>query len=97
MKGHVKDDDRAASLSGSSMLSSGHLPLTEILTCIARFAVQAVAGADGAGLTLLEPDRADALVTGAFAARVDAAQYGLGEGTPAQTRPGTGSPSSPAC
>ena len=77
----AEDDDLAASLQGLSVLSAGRLPLTELLTRVARYAVQAIPGADGAGLTLIEHHRADTIVTtAAFVAEVDAVQYGLGEG-----------------
>lgn len=77
----AEEDDLAASLRGLSVLSAGHLPLEEMLTRVARYAVQAIPGADGAGLTLIEQHRADTLVTTAdFVAEVDAVQYGLGEG-----------------
>ncbi|HEY0240934.1 MAG TPA: GAF and ANTAR domain-containing protein [Friedmanniella sp.] len=77
----VEDDDLAASLQGLSVLSAGRLPLEEMLTRVARYAVQAIPGADGAGLTLIEQHRADTLVTTAtFVAEVDAVQYNLGEG-----------------
>ena len=52
-----------------------------MLTRVARYAVQAIPGADGAGLTLIEQHRADTIVTTAgFVAEVDAVQYGIGEG-----------------
>ncbi len=77
----VEDDDLAASLQGLSVLSASRLPLEEMLTRVARYAVQAIPGADGAGLTLIEQHRADTLVTTAtFVAEVDAVQYNLGEG-----------------
>lgn len=76
-----EDDDLAASLRGLSVLAAGRLPLTEILTRVARYAVQAIPGADGAGLTLIEQHRADTVVTtAAFVAEVDAVQYALDEG-----------------
>jgi GAF domain-containing protein len=77
----AEDVDLASSLRGLSVLSAGRLPLTEMLTRVARYAVQAIPGADGAGLTLIEEHRADTIVTTAeFVAEVDAVQYGLGEG-----------------
>lgn len=77
----LKEDDLADSLRGLSVLSAGRLPLEELLTRVARYAVQAIPGADGAGLTLLEQHRADTIVTtAAFVAEVDAVQYGIGEG-----------------
>ena len=48
----AEDDDLAASLAALSRLSSGQLSLEQLLTQVATFAVQAIPGADGAGLTL---------------------------------------------
>ena len=77
----AEDDDLAASLRGLSVLSAGRLPLEEMLTRVARYAVQAIPGADGAGLTLIEQHRSNTIVTTAdFVAEVDAVQYALGEG-----------------
>lgn len=77
----AEDDDLGASLRGLSVLSSARLPLTEVLTRVARYAVQAIPGADGAGLTLIEQHRSDTIVqTADFVGEVDAIQYGLGEG-----------------
>jgi len=77
----AEDDDLAASLAALSRLSSGQLSLEELLTQVATFAVQAIPGADGAGLTLIEADRADTIVMSApFVREVDAIQYGRGEG-----------------
>lgn len=75
------DDDLTASLSGLSGLLTDHRPLRETLTEIAQFAVQAIPGADGAGLTMLEDNRAQTVVASAdFVNAVDDVQYGLGEG-----------------
>ena len=87
------DDDLAVSLSALSRLSAARLSLEDLLTEVARlsledlltevatFAVQAIPGADGAGLTLLEADRADTIVKSApFVREVDDIQYRLGEG-----------------
>jgi hypothetical protein len=75
------DDDLAGSLAGLSGLLTGHRPLRETLTDIAGFAVRAIPGADGAGLTMLEDDRAQTVVaTADFVHAVDDVQYGLGEG-----------------
>ena len=53
----------------------------------AEFAVQAIPGADGAGLTLLEAGRGNTLVaTAPFVSEIDAVQYGIGQG-PASLRP----------
>ena len=52
-----------------------------MLTKVATFAVQAIPGADGAGLTLHESDRADTIVKSApFVRDIDDIQYSLGEG-----------------
>jgi GAF domain-containing protein len=77
----VSDEDLTASLAGLSGLLTGHRPLRETLTEIAEFAVQAIPGADGAGLTMLEDDRPQTVVASAeFVHAVDDVQYGLGEG-----------------
>jgi len=75
------DDDLVLSLRSLATLASGRLALEDTLTQVAGFAVQAIPGADGAGLTLLEDDRADTIVaSAAFVSAVDAIQYSLGEG-----------------
>ena len=77
----MDEDDLAAGLSGLSGLLTGSRPLVATLTDIAEFAVQAIPGADGAGLTMLEEDRAQTVVASAeFVRLVDDVQYGLGEG-----------------
>ena len=51
-------------------------------TCyrVATYAVRAIPGADGAGLTL-EDDRANTIVaTAAFVSEIDDIQYGIGQG-----------------
>ncbi len=71
------------SLTGLAQLGvgSGEAGLAAMLTQVAQFAVDAVPGADGAGLTLLEPERPDTMVaTTGFVSDVDAIQYGLGQG-----------------
>ena len=76
-----EDDDLAASLNGLSVLSAARLPLIEMLTRVARYAVQAIPGADGAGLTLIEQNGADTIATTAgFVGAIDAVQYRLNEG-----------------
>lgn len=70
-----------ASLEALARLSSNRSGLRDTLTHIATLAVRAVPGADGAGLTLFEPDRPDVMVSSApFVTQVDAAQYGIGQG-----------------
>jgi GAF domain-containing protein len=75
------DYDLRSSLAGLSQLATGRLALTDVLTRVAEFAVRAIPGADGAGLTLLEDQRQDTIVASApFVVEVDAIQYGIGEG-----------------
>jgi GAF domain-containing protein len=77
----AEDDDLRQSLTALSRLATGQLELKEVLTRVAEFAVKAIPGADGAGLTLLEERRGDTIVaTAAFVREVDAIQYGIGEG-----------------
>jgi len=77
----AEDDDLAQSLAALARLSSSRLGLEDLLTQVATYAVRAIPGADGAGLTLIEVDRADTIVKSApFVREVDDIQYGLGEG-----------------
>ena len=70
-----------ASLLSLSRLATGRLALEDTLVQVAGFAVEAIPGADGAGLTLLEADRADTIVSTAdFVRQVDTIQYSMGEG-----------------
>ena len=86
----AQEDELAQSLIALSRLSSSRLSLEDLLTQVATFAVQAIPGADGAGLTLIEVDRADTIVKSApFVREVDDIQYGLGEG-PCITAAATG-------
>jgi GAF domain-containing protein len=76
-----EDDDLRSSLDSLARMSSRHLALEELLTGVATLAVQAIPGADGAGLTLLERGRPDTIVaTADFVRVVDEIQYGIGEG-----------------
>lgn len=71
-----QDGELAASVSGLAGLLRGHLALEETLVRVAGFAVRAIPGAEGAGLTLLEADRAQTVVaTAAFVRQVDEIQY----------------------
>lgn len=77
----AEDDDLRDSLVALSRLSSHQLGLEDLLRRVAAFAVRAIPGAQGAGLTLLEQNRRDTLVTtAAFVAVVDNIQYSLGQG-----------------
>jgi GAF domain-containing protein len=75
------EDDLRSSLVDLSKLPVTDLSLSDTLSHVAQLAVRAVPGADGAGLTLLHPDRPDTIVASAeFVRAVDDIQYGLGQG-----------------
>lgn len=77
------DADLRDSLSWLSRLrlGPGQNAFAEFLTHIARFAVQAVPGADGAGVTILADDHSrTSVATAEFIRVVDWIQHGLGEG-----------------
>jgi GAF domain-containing protein len=80
----VADDaELRASLSQLSQLRLGEgLPgLQGLLHSVAVYGVRAIPGADGVGVTLLEPGRSDTIVASHdFVAEIDAIQYGLGQG-----------------
>jgi GAF domain-containing protein len=76
-----EDDDLRESLAALSRLATGKLDLRDVLTRVAEYAVAAIPGADGAGLTLLEAGHADTIVaTAPFVAEVDAIQYTIVQG-----------------
>ncbi|MBA3530244.1 MAG: hypothetical protein H0T91_13225 [Propionibacteriaceae bacterium] len=73
--------DLRDSLLGLSQIATGQVGLTDTLTRVAELAVQAIPGAVGAGLTLLEADASETMVSTAdFVTEVDDVQYGLGQG-----------------
>lgn len=73
--------DLRDSLDALSRLATAHLDLQDMLTRVATFAVRAIPGAEGAGLTLFHEARPNTLVASAdFVREVDAIQYGIGEG-----------------
>lgn len=75
------ETELAESLTALSRLSADWMSLEDLLTQVAAFAVRAIPGAEGAGLTLLEADRANVIVKSEpFVGEVDAIQYGLHEG-----------------
>ena len=77
----LDEDDLHESLAGLSRLAPARLSLDSLLTRVAHYAVQAIPGADGAGLTLLEAGRGNTLVaTAPFVSEIDAVQYGIGQG-----------------
>ena len=77
----AEDEDLRESLAGLSRLASDRLTLEALLTQVATYAVRAIPGADGAGLTLLEQNRADTIVaTAPFVTEIDDIQYALDQG-----------------
>jgi GAF domain-containing protein len=69
------------SLVGLSNVLMDSQPLVETLSQVAWYAAQAIPGADGAGLTLLEVRRPDTMVASEdFVRAVDEVQYRIGEG-----------------
>jgi GAF domain-containing protein len=78
---YAEEEDLRESIVALSRLASDRLPLEGLLTQVATYAVQAIPGADGAGLTLLERDRADTIVaTAPFVTEIDDIQYGMNQG-----------------
>ncbi|MDT4951024.1 MAG: hypothetical protein QOJ37_3619 [Pseudonocardiales bacterium] len=76
-----EDDDLRTSLAALSQLATGQMQLADVLTRVAEFAVAAIPGADGAGLTMIEAGRSDTIVaSAAFVGQVDAIQYSIEEG-----------------
>lgn len=77
----MHEGDLTLSLKDLGRLLTGETGLTGTLTRVASLAVQAIPGAQGAGLTMLEQDRPQTVIaTDAFVHQVDDIQYGLGEG-----------------
>jgi len=76
------EDDLSAAVRGLSMMLTRPGNLEETLTHVAEFAVQAIPGADGAGLPLLaEGQRRQTIVASEELVReVDDIQYGIAEG-----------------
>ena len=74
------DADLQAGLGNLSGLVAGSLGLAELLAEVAAYAVGAIPGADGAGVTLLRIDRPDNMVaalaaSAPFVAEIDEIQY----------------------
>ena len=81
LSGQGDDDGLREGLLQLSRLSTSGMGLEQLLTRVARYAVRAIPGAEGAGLTLLEDDRPDmVVVTADFVREVDDIQYGIGQG-----------------
>ncbi len=77
----MPDDDLTAGLAGLAGVLTGLQPVRDVLTHIADYAVQAIPGAEGAGLTMLDSDQPQTVVASAeFVHTVDDIQYSLGEG-----------------
>jgi GAF domain-containing protein len=79
-------DQRAASalrrgLQALSLTLTAPAPLEDRLTEVARITVQAILGADGAGVTLLDQPNGNTIVASApFVREIDSIQYRLGQG-----------------
>ena len=72
--------DLQAGIDDLAGLVAGSLRLSELLTDVSTFAVHAIPGADGAGVTLLRVDRLDNMVealaaSAPFVAEIDEIQY----------------------
>jgi GAF domain-containing protein len=77
----AENADLRDSLDSLSRLAVAHLELQDLLTRVATYAVRAIPGAEGAGLTLFQDSRPDTIVASAdFVREVDAIQYSIGEG-----------------
>jgi len=73
--------DLAEGLRALSELTMGQMSLTATLTKVAEYAVLAIPGAEGAGLTFISPDGSETMVASTpFVSEVDAVQYGLRQG-----------------
>ena len=76
-----EEEDLRASVAALANLATGQLKLEDLLARVATFAVHSIPHADGAGLTLLENNRTNTVVTTApFVREVDDIQYGIGQG-----------------
>src|SRR6202048_2151651 len=76
----AEDADLHAAIGNLAGLVAGSLGLPELLAEVASFAVGAIPGADGAGVTLLRLDRVDNMVaalasSAPFVAEIDEIQY----------------------
>lgn len=76
----TSSSDLRRSLDALLTLSSHELGLTQLLTRVARYAVQAIPGADGSGLTSLEGRLTTLVATDSFVDEVDSIQYALRQG-----------------
>ena len=75
------EDDLQSALLGLSRMVAGSSPLEALLTQVAEFAVRAIPGADGAGVTMHNDGKPSTMAASApFVSDVDDIQYRLGEG-----------------
>ena len=75
------DEDLRQGLAALSQLATAQMDLPDVLGRVAEYAVLAVPGADGVGLTLTEARYADTVVASApFVFEVEAVQLGIDEG-----------------
>jgi GAF domain-containing protein len=76
-----QDADLRMALAELSQMLMSQVGLEDILAHVAEFAVRAIPGADGAGLTLLKDGRTETVAVSApFVRRIEEVQYGIGEG-----------------
>ena len=77
----AEDDELRDSVAALARLASNRLSLEDLLTQVATYAVRAIPGADGAGLTLIEAGRSDTIVaTAPFVSQIDDIQYSIRQG-----------------
>jgi GAF domain-containing protein len=77
----AEDAHLVESLRALSGLAVVDMDLPALMTKVATYAVQAIPGAEGAGLTLIAEDESETLVaTTQFVREVDAIQYGMRQG-----------------
>ncbi len=75
------DEDLREGLAALSQLATGQMELADVLGRVAEYAVLAIPGADGVGLTLTEARHADTVIASApFVFEVEAVQLGIDEG-----------------
>jgi GAF domain-containing protein len=77
----LQDDDLRRSVAALTTLASDELGLEQLLVRVATYAVQAIPGADGSGLTLMQEGRPNTIVaTAPFVTAIDDIQYRLMQG-----------------
>lgn len=77
-----RDDDLRSSVAALSALANDELDLVQLLTRVAQWAVEAIPGADGSGLTLISKGGQPKLIvaTAPFVTEIDNIQYSLEQG-----------------